>query len=36
MGNMQQYLEGINFPAQQEEGASETESNSASLDFVTR
>ncbi len=36
MGNMQQYLEGINFPAQKEEVASGAEGNGASRDLLTR
>ncbi len=34
MGNMQQYLEGINFPAQKEEVTLGAEGNEASRDFV--
>ena len=34
MGNMQQYLQGINFPAQKDEVASQAESNGAPQDFV--
>ncbi len=34
MGNMQQYLDGINFPAQKDEVASQAESNGAPQDFV--
>ena len=34
MGNMQQYLEGINFPAGKEEVASQAEGNGAPQDFV--
>ncbi|MCA1716656.1 MAG: DUF2795 domain-containing protein [Actinobacteria bacterium] len=34
MGDMQQYLEGINFPADREEVASGAESNGAPQDFV--
>ncbi len=36
MGNMQQYLEGIHFPASKEEVASGAESNGALQDFVDR
>jgi hypothetical protein len=34
MGNMQQYLQGINFPANKEEVASGAEGNGAPQDFV--
>jgi hypothetical protein len=34
LGNMQQYLEGINFPANKEEVASGAESNGAPQDFA--
>ena len=34
MGDMQQYLQGINFPANKEEVASGAESNGAPQDFV--
>ena len=34
MGNMQQYLQGINFPANKEEVASQAEGNAAPQDFV--
>ncbi len=34
MGNMQQYLQGINFPANKEEVASQAEGNGAPQDFV--
>ena len=34
LGNMQQYLQGINFPAQKEEVASGAESNGAPQDLV--
>jgi hypothetical protein len=36
MGNMQQYLQGINFPAQKDEVASQAESNGAPQDFVSK
>ena len=36
MGNMQQYLQGINFPAQKEEVASQAEGNGAPQDFVSQ
>lgn len=36
MGNMQQYLEGIDFPTSKEEVASGAESNGAPQDFVNR
>jgi hypothetical protein len=36
LGDMQQYLEGINFPAGKEEVASGAESNGAPQDFVER
>ena len=36
MGNMQQYLQGINFPAQKEEVASQAEGNGAPQDFVSK
>jgi hypothetical protein len=34
LGDMQQYLQGINFPANKEEVASSAESNGAPQDFV--
>jgi hypothetical protein len=34
MGDMQQYLQGVNFPANKEEVASGAESNGAPQDFV--
>jgi hypothetical protein len=34
MGDMQQYLQGINFPADKEEVASQAESNGAPQNFV--
>lgn len=34
MGDMQQYLQGINFPAQKGDVASQAESNGAPQDFV--
>jgi hypothetical protein len=34
MGDMQQYLQGINFPADKEEVASRAESNGAPQNFV--
>ena len=36
MGNMQQYLQGINFPANKEEVASGAEGNGAPQDFVSQ
>lgn len=36
MGNMQQYLEGINFPANKDEVASGAEGNGAPQDFVDK
>lgn len=34
LGNLQQYLQGVNFPAQKEEVASNAESNGAPQDLV--
>ena len=36
IGNMQQYLEGINFPANKDEVASGAETNGAPQDFVDK
>jgi len=36
MGNMQQYLQGVNFPAGKDEVASQAESNGAPQDMVQK